>query len=97
MIAACCGCYYSLFLLFEGGDASAYLFLHFGVGSADVFVVGGGAFEDVGFGVGADAGGAEADVALFWVGGEVHREQKLEMSSLGCKSQKVRLKSIIFQ
>lgn len=48
------------------------------------------------FSVAADAGSAKAYIALLWVRNGVHLQQKLEISSFGCRSQKVRLKSIIF-
>ena len=83
-------------LLLKSGDPASDAFLHLAVGGPDVFVLGGSALLDVAFRVTADAGGAETDIALLWVGNEVHLQQKLEMSSFGCRSQKVRLKSIIF-
>jgi hypothetical protein len=88
-------CYYSRFLLVHGLYACAQLILQLGVGVSDVFVVGGCSGLHVHLGVGADAGGAETDLALCCVWVEVRWEQKLEMSYLGCRSQKVVVKSII--
>lgn len=61
--------------MLEGGNAGAEGVLHVGVGGANVLVVGGGAAGDVGLGVAADAGGAEAEVALVWVGEGVPLQQ----------------------
>jgi hypothetical protein len=88
--------YYSWFFLFEGGNASSNAVLHLAVGSAYVLVVRGGSLLDMSFSVGADTGCAKTDVALLYLAIDVPLQQKLEMSSFGCRSQKVRLKSIIF-
>lgn len=82
--------------MLEGGNASTDVVLHFTVSGANILVLRGGSLLDVIFGVCAYTGSTEPNVALLYMVGDVPLQQKLEISSLGCKSQKVRLKSIIF-
>ena len=51
--------------MLQSRDAASEVILHLRVSRPDVLVVRCGSFLQVGFGVRADAGGAETNVALF--------------------------------
>ena len=70
--------------------------LHLAISSTNVLVLGGCLFLHVTVGVAADTSGAKTYIAFLWIRWDVPLEQKLEINSLGWRSQKVRLKSIIF-
>ena len=59
--------YDSHFLLLQISDSTADILLHSAVSSPDVLILGGCFFLYMGFGVIADAGGAESDVALILI------------------------------
>ena len=61
--------------MLECRDASSEAVLHFGVGRSDVLVLRGRSSLNMGFGVRADTGGTEGNVALFCFSGDVQCEQ----------------------